>query len=162
MDPDIVSSMIEATINVIKTMARLEPKAGTPVLKTSKHTWGVVTGVIGMAGDKVSGSLCVSFDESSILEIVSNMFGEPFATLNEEVVDAVGELTNMIAGGTKKILAENGCQFEMATPMMLKGKDVELKFFTNSPVIQVPFTIGNGHFVVEANLALRTQKDRLS
>lgn len=160
MNVEIINPFIEATINVLKTMARVEPKPGNPALKTSNKTWGAVTGVIGMAGDKVSGSLCVSFDEGSILEIVSSMFGEPFTSLNNEVVDAVGEITNMITGGTKKLLAEKGFQFEMATPMMITGKDVELKFLVNSPVIQVPFKIDKGQFVVEANLSPRQQKER--
>ena len=158
MDAEIINPFIEATINVLKTMARIDPRPGTPVRKTSNTTWGEVTGVIGMAGDKVSGNLCVSFDEPSICEIISNMFGEPISGLNDEALDAVGEITNMITGGTKKLLAEKGFQFEMATPMMLRGKNIELKFLVNSAVIQIPFKTSHGQFVVEANLAPRAQK----
>ena len=159
MDVQLINPFIEATINVLTTMARITPQASAPQLKVDNRTWGIVTGVIGMAGDKVSGNLCVSFDKESALEIVGNMFGEPFTAINEEIVDAVGEITNMITGGTKKLLAEKGYKFEMATPMMIKGRDVELRFLGGSPVIQVPFATSKGKFVVEANL-VPNRKDR--
>jgi chemotaxis protein CheX len=47
----------------------------------------------------------VSFTEASILPIVSNMFGEEIKEMNEEIKDAVGEITNMISGQASKRLA---------------------------------------------------------
>lgn len=153
MKVELIKPFIDATINVLKTMAQTDPKPGTPTVKTNNRTWGVVTGLIGMAGNDVSGSLIISFDEPSILKIVSNMVMDDYKELNDEVLDAVGEITNMISGGTKSALSERGYNFNMATPMMITGKNVALSQLSNTPVISVPFMTDAGQFVLEAHIS---------
>ena len=156
MNVELINPFLSATSNVLSTMAQTVPTPGKPTIKKGNMTWGVVTGVIGMAGDDMSGNMVISFDEKSILAIVSKMLMEEFKELNKDVLDAVGELTNMISGGAKKDLSEKGYSFNMATPMMIKGENVEIQQLTTAVVLQVPFTIPEGKFVVEANLAPRT------
>jgi chemotaxis protein CheX len=136
-------------------MAQISPEPGKPTLKRDKCTWGVVTGVIGMVGDQILGNMIVSFDEPSILAIVKNMLMEEFKEITPDVVDAVGEITNMISGGAKKELGLLGYSFNMATPLMIKGKNVEISQLSRSPVITIPFKTPVGQFVLEANLAPR-------
>lgn len=155
MDAKLINPFIESTINVLTTMAQTNPTPGKPSVKHGNKTWGVVTGVIGMAGDEVNGNLVVSFDSSSILSIVSKMLMEEFKEINGDVVDAVGEITNMISGGTKKLLSEQGLNFNMATPIVITGKDVELTQLTKAPIISMPFKTDAGAFVIEANMAKR-------
>ena len=155
MNAEFINPFINAATNVLKTMAAITPEAGKPYLKTDSKTWGVVTGIIGMAGNEISGNMVISFDQGSILEIVNKMLMESYTEVSDEVVDAVGEITNMITGGAKKELSESGCVFEMATPVMLKGQGTELKQLAAVPVIVLPFTTGAGKFVIEANLARR-------
>lgn len=155
MNVDFINPFIISTVNVLKTMAATEPTAGTPAIKVGTKTWGDVSGIIGMAGDEISGNMIISFQTECILPIVSNMLMEKFESLGQEVVDAVGEITNMVSGGAKKILSEKGYTFSMATPMMILGKNVELIQLAKSPTISIPFTTNCGGFVIEANLAPR-------
>lgn len=153
MNADFVNAFVDATTNVLGTMASLKCVAGKPHLKPDKLTWGVVTGIIGMGGEKVNGNMIVSFEESCILKVVSAMLMEEFPTVTPEVVDAVGEITNMICGGAKSKIAEKGYNISMATPIMIAGKGVEVVQFSKSPVIVIPFKTDSGGFVVEANIA---------
>jgi chemotaxis protein CheX len=153
MDVTLVNPFIESTVNVLKTMAQTEPVPGKPFIKSEAKTWGVITGIIGMAGDTVAGNLVLSFDEPCILSIVSKMLMEEMSELTPDVVDAVGEITNMISGGTKSALSEKGFKFEMASPIMITGQNVELKQLAKTPILVIPFQTPNGKFVVEANLA---------
>ena len=155
MDASLINPFIESTISVLKTMAQTEPVPGKPFVKKDNKTWGVLTGLIGMAGDKLSGNLTISFDEPCILAIISKMLMEEFKEINPDVIDAVGEITNMITGGTKKLLSENGLLFEMATPMVISGQNIELKQLTKNPILVIPFETSAGRFVVEANLAAK-------
>jgi len=71
--------------------------------------------VIGLTGE-VNGTISCSFTEKSILAIVSNMFGEEMKELNEEIRDAVGEITNMISGQARRELiaipfSTDNCEF---------------------------------------------------
>ena len=155
MDSTLINPFIDSVRNVLGTMAQTEAVAGKPKLKSNTLTWGVVTGVIGMAGDDVNGNMILSFDEASILSVVSLMLGEEVPAVNQDVIDAVGELTNMICGGTKSRLSELGIKIHMATPLVIVGRDLELSQLTKAPVITVPFTTPAGTFVIEANLVKR-------
>ncbi|MCB0323217.1 MAG: chemotaxis protein CheX [Bdellovibrionales bacterium] len=152
MDVRYVNPFIDSALNVLSTMAQTEAFSGTPKLKVDNVTWGEVTGLIGMAGDNVVGNLIISFDEPSILGIVSRMLGENFLSISDEIVDAVGEITNMISGGAKAKLATEGFQFNMATPVMVQGKHVKMSQLTTSPIISIPFETNEGKFVIEASI----------
>jgi chemotaxis protein CheX len=110
---------------------------------------GDITGIVGLTGD-TNGSLAVSFSEAAILQVVSNMFGEAFKEINDEVSDAVGEITNMICGDARRILAEKGYQFQGAIPTVIDGKNHKICHVFRGPVLVIPFTIGEaGGFFVE-------------
>ncbi len=155
MKAEYVNPFITAATNVLKTMAQTNPVPGKPELKKGKATWGCVTGVIGMAGPSVSGNMVLSFDKESILEIVSKMLMETFPEISDDVMDAVGEITNMITGGAKKEFSDMGLSFEMATPIMVKGQGVEIQQLANTPTLVIPFKTEKGTFVIEANLGDR-------
>ncbi len=153
MQAEHINPFIHATLNVLKTMAGTTATANKPQIKTDNKTFGVVTGVIGLAGNNVSGNMIISFDEPAILSIVSKMLMETFTTVNHDVVDAVGELTNMICGGVKNAFSEMGIQIGMATPVMLTGRGMELSQLAKGGVLVVPFQTESGTFVIEANVA---------
>lgn len=111
-------------MNVLKTMASLELKPQNHGLK-DEIARGDVSGLIGMIGPTTRGSMSITFDESLALEIMQNMLGERPNGLNEEVTDMVGEITNMVTGGAKRILAESGFDFDMATPLSSPAEDTQ-------------------------------------
>ena len=155
MKAEHINPFLNAAINVIATMAQIEVKAGKPDLKRGNVTMGVVNGVIGLASKEHLGNMIVSFDEGCILGIVSKMLGEHFTVIGKDVLDAVGEITNMISGGAKRELNELGYLFEMALPVIITGKQVAIHQLLDGPTISIPFTTPFGTFQVEANLVER-------
>ena len=159
MKVELLNPFLLATKNVLETMAHTKVEAQKPHLKENKGTFGDVTGIIGMASESVEGNMVISFHEACILEIVARMLMEPpKATIDNDTVDAVGELTNMICGGAKANLSKMGLSFNLATPTMVKGKGAEIRYPTSSPIIVVPFKTDCGDFVLEASLADRSKK----
>ena len=148
MDVNLINPFIDATLNVLETMASTRAEAGKPYLKKDQVARGDVSGVIGLTRDS-KGTISVSFTEKSILAIVSNMFGEEIKELNEEVKDAVGELTNMISGQARKKLDELGRKLHGAIPTVIMGKNHSISHMTTSPIIAIPFSTDNGDFTIE-------------
>ncbi len=148
MDAKIINPFINATVNVLKTMAFITAEAGPPYLKKDYVAKGDVTGIIGITGE-VNGSISVTFDEGSILQIVSNMFGEDMKELNSEIADAVGEISNMISGQARKELEEDGKNFQAAIPSVITGKNHVIRHITNGPRVAIPFTTDDGSFTIE-------------
>jgi len=148
MDVTLVNPFISATVKVLETMASTKVNPGKPFLKKDKIARGDVTGIIGITGE-ANGTISVTFDEGSILGIVSRMFGEELTEMNAEISDAVGELTNMISGQARRKLEENGREFQAAIPSVVTGKDHEINHITSGPIVAIPFTTDGGKFTIE-------------
>lgn len=153
MNAEYINSFVRATVHVLKTMAFTEARPGKPYLKQDNNANGDVSGIIGMTGE-TEGSLSLSFSESSICAIVSSMFGEPFEKINEDVKDAVGELTNMICGDARRELEEKGYLLKGAIPTVITGHNHSIKHISNDPVIAIPFSTNAGKFVLELSLSI--------
>src|SRR5262249_17192761 len=142
MDVTFINPFLEAAVNVLQTMAFTETQVGKPFLKgRTPLSEGDVTGIVGLTGDK-HGSLAVSFTEAAILQVVSNMFGEACKEMNDDVRDAVGEITNMICGDARRILAEHGHPFQAAIPTVIDGKGHRICHPFTVPILGIPFTVG--------------------
>lgn len=156
MDVELINPFLTSTVNVLKTMAFTEARPSSPLIKKTAGTFGDITGVIGMASATLSGSMILSFSQTCILQVLAKMLNEsPKTSIDDEVVDAVGELTNMICGGAKAELAKLDHRFDIATPTMIVGKSTEVTYHFGTPTIIVPFETEHGGFVIEANLTLR-------
>jgi chemotaxis protein CheX len=152
MDRKILTPFINATVSVMSTMAQTVPCAGAPYQKEGKKSWGSVTGLIGLMGTNITGNMVLSFEDATIIDIVNKMLMEQFSAINQEISDAVGEITNMVAGGAKRELSDFGYSISMATPMVIVGKDIQLTQLSSDPVFVVPFQTNSGRFVLETNI----------
>lgn len=146
MDFNLIQPFINATLTVLKTMAFTEAHFKPPYFKDEKTANGDVSGVIGLTGD-ASGSLSVSFPEKTILVIVSNMFGERMSEVDDEIKDAVGEITNMISGQARQELEGLGMSLESAIPTVISGKDHTIKHITTYPILAITFSLDEGEFL---------------
>ncbi|HAD47725.1 MAG TPA: chemotaxis protein CheX, partial [Idiomarina sp.] len=61
----------------------------------------------------------------------------------------VGEITNMVTGGAKKTLGEKGYEFDMATPIVVSGKDHTISHRSEGPRIIMPFSHIAGKAYIE-------------
>ena len=145
-----INPFLKATINVLKTMASISPKPGKPYLKKDTLSIGDITGIIGFTGSTL-GSLIVSFSKDCALRVISSMMGQEYTELNDEVRDAVGEITNMISGDARKHLADLNLKFEASIPTVITGKGHEISYLSDGPCIVIPFKADELDFFIEAS-----------
>jgi chemotaxis protein CheX len=151
MNVKFINPFLEATIDVLKTMAFIEPTPGKPYLKKDNIAKGDISAIIGLTGS-ARGSLALTFSESSIIKIVSNMLGEEIKEINGDIKDAVGEITNMVSGAARKKLEASGFSIAAAIPTVVTGKGHSIVHVMGGPSIIIPFTTDNGSFVVDVCL----------
>ncbi|EJI86422.1 CheC-like protein [Alishewanella aestuarii B11] len=132
-------------------MANTKIVPGQPRVKKDEVAQGDVSGLIGMVGPTMKGSFSVSFDESLAIEIMFRMLGEKPAGINADVTDMVGEITNMVTGGAKRILGEKGYEFSMATPIVVSGKNHTITHKCDGPTILMPFNSDFGKVHIEVS-----------
>lgn len=150
MDVNIINPFLNATIKVIETMAFVTPVPGKPYVVTDTLIGGDISGIIGLTGAK-KGSVILSLSKEAALKIVSSMLNEKFYYINTEIRDAIGELTNVIAGDARRALAEQGYMFEAGIPTVIIGQGHEIESITSGPILAIPFKVDGYQFVVSAS-----------
>ena len=120
-------------------MLGIQIAMGKPGLKNDKLTSGEVTGVMGFAGDK-KGMFSLSLTKESALQVYKSMIGEEAPGISPEVVDCIGELTNIISGQARVQIEKLGYKLSAALPTVIVGEKVEMAFITKVPVVNLPFT----------------------
>ncbi|MGC9193873.1 MAG: chemotaxis protein CheX [Syntrophobacteraceae bacterium] len=148
MDVRLINPFLTSAMHVLKTMAAVEVTPGKPFLKNDDRASGDVSAIIGITG-VASGSMALVFTEKCILAIVSSLLGERFTEVNQQVRDAVGELTNMICGDGRRRLAEGGFSLQAGIPTIVSGKNHVISHIANGPRLAVPFQTANGDFMIE-------------
>ncbi|MDH5509266.1 MAG: chemotaxis protein CheX [Nitrospinota bacterium] len=150
METKMIDPVKDAAINVISTMAMINPKPGEVFLKSGKKATGDISGVIGLAGVK-KGVIIISFSSAAICKIVGGMLGMEYTSIDQDVSDAVGELTNMISGDSRRRFNELGFVFEAGLPTVIKGPGHEIESVTSGPVLAIPFQVDGHGFEVEVS-----------
>ena len=144
-----INPFLRATVDVFKQIASIDLQRGELALKNGSAPSHDLSGVISLTG-LVGGLVVVSVENRIALKVAEAMLQEPFETVDNDVIDAIGELTNMIAGKAKAGLA----QFKMSLglPTVVTGKNHEVRFPSNVQPIEIPFTSEIGRVVVDVGL----------
>ncbi len=149
MNVEFINPFLESIVNVLSTMAQTKPTPKKAFIKNGNMAMGDVTGLIEMSSEKAKGSLAVTFTAPAILHVASQMLGEEVKNMDDDIADTVGEITNMVTGGAKKLLSEKGFAFNMAIPSMFSGDKHMVSHLVVGPVLVIPFTIDAGDFFIE-------------
>jgi len=153
--PDyLVQSIKIRTDEVFSTMlgleiAAIEPQAG--IDETREQGSGLVS-LIGLAGSW-SGTGSISCSEHFACRMASSLLMSPYETLNEDVLDAMGEITNMIIGNVKTCLEERIGPMGLSTPTVIFGRDFQTRSARVHNWTVVPFRSGDEKLFVQMCLA---------
>jgi chemotaxis protein CheX len=148
MDVELAKPFIKAVVDVLSTMAGINPKADRPYVKKGNVATGDVTGLVGLTGSKV-GSVSISFDKGCAIAIVKNMLGDDIQDIVQDVKDAVGEITNMVSGQARAGLSEMGIPMQGSTPTVIMGDNHTIAHVTSAPIMAIPFNTPVGKFTIE-------------
>lgn len=138
-----IQPFIEVCKNVFKDFVGMESEAKVPYFmeKDTKDDFDI-SGVIGFSGE-ARGAVVISMKQKMALDITTALTGAKHASIDDDVVDAVGELINIIAGNVKKGL-EEAFKLIISLPTIVCGKEHSIVWPDNrARVICIPFSIGN-------------------
>lgn len=155
MRAEILNCFITSTESAIRSVAGVHPRQGRARIKGPDDASYDVSGVVGITG-RVQGLVVLSFREAPALEVVSRFLGERMDKVDDQVLDAVGELANIVAGGAKKALVEADYDMKISVPSVIRGRGHRIWKPGNIPCFEIPFEIGTGPFAVE--LCLKSEE----
>jgi chemotaxis protein CheX len=145
---DIIQAVQSATAEVFSTMLGVEIE-NAPI-RTDHSNPSVVEGVmafVGIAGPWV-GSGVISCSASFACRICELFLMTEASAVNEEVLDAVGELANMIIGNFKTAAEAVIGGLGLSVPTVIYGRNFTSKSLGNNAWLVLPFKCGEDTFEV--------------
>ena len=136
-DVDFINPVILSLEEMFATMFDCKLTRIGLALKENSTALHPISGIIGISGKTAMGTVVLTMSESVALKAASSMLMSEVSVPNEEVMDAVGELTNMVAGATKAKLGKY--QLSMGLPSVFYGKECRIHFPPNAHPIVIPF-----------------------
>jgi chemotaxis protein CheX len=148
LSPQTVEHLVQATTEVFETMVFRKLKTGTPIDGDALRPGSNVVGTIGFAGSS-SGLVAFYSTLETAREIAGAMLGLAPEDVNGEIPDAIGEITNMVAGSFRTRMAREGDAWAISVPTVTMGSDFYIKPMTNGRRILLPFRMGEQEVFVE-------------
>ena len=146
MRVEYINPFIASLKHTFHTMLSCEIHLGEMVLKEDNRAQHQISGVIGLSG-KAVGTVVVSFSESVALKAASTMLLTQATEINDDVLDAVGELTNMVAGAAKVELEEYNLMSSL--PNVVTGSGHEIHFPSDVTPVSISFDTDWGPLSLE-------------
>lgn len=145
---------IDALKDTFKVMLSTDITAHSPKMKTDNMARGEITAMIGMTGtvekdgksQDFNGLIALSFTKEVYLKIASAMLMQEFDDYCEDMEDTGAEIANIVMGNAKKVLATQGYKIGMSTPTRIKGVNHEIKYPSNTNVIETSISSALGEF----------------
>ncbi|HUA87681.1 MAG TPA: chemotaxis protein CheX [Bryobacteraceae bacterium] len=151
---DIVAAIRAATGEVFSTMLALEIAPEEVLLESAlaaSPKSGLVS-LIGVAGSW-SGTGSLACTGAFACTLASSLLACSYDSVNEEVLDAVGEITNMIIGNVKTALEEKVGEMGLSTPTVIFGRNFQTRSARVHEWTVVPFRCGEEVMYVQLCLA---------
>ena len=150
MKAEYINPFMNALANTFQTMLDCETHRGELELKGHSTPLFDVSGIIGLSGNCV-GMVVLSLSRQVALKATSVMLMTEATEIDDDVIDAVGELANMVAGGAKTELDQ--LDLSVSLPSVVTGEDHEVRFPSNVTPICIPYETAWGPLKVEVGLA---------
>jgi chemotaxis protein CheX len=136
-----IQPFIDVSKNTFKEFVGAELTAGRPYFsqKDTANEWDI-SGVIGLSGE-ARGAVVIGMRTTLATRLTDMLTGTKHTGIDDEVVDAIGEIVNIIAGNAKKGLEES-FRLVISLPTIVQGPGHQIKWpGEQTRIICIPFTI---------------------
>lgn len=153
----IVALVRRATHEVLSTMLDMEAVAGEPYMENAPHarTEGVVS-FVGLAGADWAGTGSLRCSSHSACHMASRLLMTEIVSVDDEVLDAFAELTNMIIGNFKNEIERRLGPTGLSIPTVVHGRNFSTRSLGKEEWIVVPFH--SGEDLLEIKIYLKERK----
>jgi chemotaxis protein CheX len=148
-----INPFIIAVEHVFKTMVQTTTLVSKPRLKDKDELMADVSAIIGISG-RVTGSVTLCFGWQTAVRVAGQFAGTELSVQDgAELADALGELTNMVAGQARANLPESDTSVSL--PKVVVGDNHRTISASNTPVLLLPCDCSLGRFHVEVTLQIK-------
>ena len=152
-----LQAVVTSTESVFSTMLGMDLTKGEAYYKAgaANPSDGVVS-LIGLAGPWM-GTGSIACSPALACKISGALLMTEFAGVDDEVLDAVAEVTNMVIGNVKTIIEEEVGPMGLSIPTVIFGKNFATKSVGSSNWTVVPFDYEGEQLIVQLCLVQNTE-----
>lgn len=151
MDVRYINSFIQAVQSVFETQVHTAVRVGKPTLRPQNRAPHDVSGVIGFSGD-AAGCVVLSFPMMTACRAASALTGTSIDQHHPDFADAIGTLTNLVAGSAKSHFS--GLNTSFSLPSVILGTGHTVSHPKDQPRIIIPCSTDLGTVYVEVGMSL--------
>ena len=111
-----------------------------------------VLALIGLAGQWM-GSGVLFCQNQTACDLATRLLMTEVTEINDEVCDAIGEITNMVIGNFKNCLESETVEVRISTPTVIDGTSLKARNLSSEFTVSTWFTYDDHTFLVEVCLA---------
>ena len=124
----------ESTKTLFETMIMMDLKSDESSLVDETQIKTDVIGMVSFTG-KYHGVIALFCSKQFALKVASNMLMTEMTMFTSEVKDAIGEVSNMIAGNVKTKLTAQYGDMHLSIPIVIAGEGLSITAVNNNPVV---------------------------
>jgi chemotaxis protein CheX len=134
--------------DIFDTMVGIDGLLHLPIyIDPVTHFKDCISSMVGFAGI-YNGLVSMHMTSSLAMAVAGCMLGEDVSDINDDVNDAIGEITNMIAGSFKQHLSKSGLDIQISIPSIVNGNEYVITLGNNPDQIAVRFATDDDWFMV--------------
>lgn len=149
MNVEYINPFIKASEYLFREYLELDLEIGNPFLINDGSALNEVSGIIGLAGDS-TGAVVLTLSRETSMALVSLFANHEYKFISNEVLDGIGEIVNIIAGNAKKYIDNQ--KISISLPGVVTGRDYNIHWPENVPIIGIPFISALGKMVLNVSL----------
>ena len=142
---------------IFSTMIGMEDRKNVPVPIDPKNLFkDSITAMVGLVGT-YSGIVSLHLSKPLACKITSRILDMTVTEVNENVLDAVGEIANMITGSFKLHLSPGGSDIRISTPSLVTGDEYIISLFGTHDTLTLLYDIDKEWLMVA--VAIEREQD---
>ena len=148
---DTINPFVDATVDTFSTMCGVEPqREGDLDVRVGMQPTFDLVGIIGLSGSS-RGAIMLTMPCEVGCKLVGAFLDEEIVEVDSEVMDAYGELLNIIAGGAAANLPDQ--TMNLAIPTVMMGEDQQVSSKESTPWVVIPMSFPDwGKFNIEVSM----------
>jgi chemotaxis protein CheX len=143
------NAVTEVFTSMLGTEVAIREEATEPVLPQPHD--GVLA-LIGLAGQWV-GSGVMFCQARTACDLASRLLMAEYSEVNDDVRDAIGEITNMVIGNFKNCLESETVEVRISTPTVIDGTRLKARNLSSDITVSTWYAYEGHVFLVELCLA---------
>jgi len=152
--------LIQDVHEIFSTMIGMEDTKNTPALIEPVNLFrNGVTAMVGMVGT-YNGIVSLHGSMPLARKITSKILSTPDAGIHENVLDAIGEIANMITGSFKMHLSTGGLDIRISTPSVVTGDEYIISMYGTHDTLTLLYDIDNEWLIV--SVAIEREREEQS